>query len=66
LNARSNSKPKPFIITKKIPTILFFAILTTSFSILVNEHLNHQLETPESIAPEIDKSDTSEILQAVM
>lgn len=47
-----------FFMTKEIPNILFFAMLTASFSIMANEHLNHQLETPESIAPVIDKSDT--------
>ena len=62
MNARSNSKPKPFAMTKKIPTILFFAFLIASFSILANEHSSHQHETPESIAPITNKSKTSEIL----
>lgn len=47
---------------KKIPTILFFAILTASFSILANEHSIHQHVTPKSIASVTDKSKTSEIL----
>lgn len=46
MNARSNlkTKPKPFGMTKKISTILFFAVLIASFSTLAQELSSHQHE----------------------